>query len=156
MDAIKVDNFRRSYPDGKFPEFASLGSDQCATIRESIARRLRLPPDTTPLEIVLKIREQGDVRLGDVPTLSGFDVRGRLLGAGVQLGNQVYLNWYRFDDIDRIGVDDLATHFDDIWYPGSDDIDLFDRTLCWVLSIAHTGKVVLYPLPDEPSDPGVP
>ena len=32
-------------------------------------------------------------------------------------------------------------YFDDIWYPDSDDIDIFDQTLSWILTVLHNGDV---------------
>jgi hypothetical protein len=51
------------------------------------------------------------------------------------------VSWYRVDQIDEIAFDDLATWFDDIWYPNSDDLDICDDTLSWVVSINHEGDV---------------
>jgi hypothetical protein len=54
---------------------------------------------------------------------------------------KVYLNWYRFDDIDQIDLAALDQYFSDIWYPGSDDLDVFDDSTDWIVSIAHFGKI---------------
>ena len=56
---------------------------------------------------------------------------------------QVYLNWYSFTDIDILNIIFLDKYFFDIWYPISDDIDIFDESLNWFLSIRHDGNVVL-------------
>lgn len=143
MNAIKIDNFRRSYPGVQFPEFESLAPDRCTDIRQSVARRLGLPTDAPPLEVITKLHEQAGGELGNAPDSGGLDVRITLQKAGVEAGDRVYLNWYRFDDIDEVGVDDLSRCFDDIWYPGSDDVELFDATLSWIVSISHTGRMVL-------------
>ncbi len=37
----------------------------------------------------------------------------------------------------------MSRWFDDIWYPASDDIDLFDSTLDWILSVSHSGLIDL-------------
>lgn len=34
---------------------------------------------------------------------------------------------------------DLTEHFDYIWYPGPDDIEIFDDSLSWILSVDHGG-----------------
>lgn len=38
----------------------------------------------------------------------------------------VYINWYRYDQVDEMAFVDLDKCFADIWYPGPDDIDIFD------------------------------
>jgi hypothetical protein len=70
---------------------------------------------------------------------------GRLLRKlGVTSPKKVYLNWYRFDDIDQIDLADLDRYFFDIWYPDSDDLDVFDDSADWIVSIAHHGNVRLF------------
>jgi hypothetical protein len=55
----------------------------------------------------------------------------------------IYVDFYRYDDIDELRVEDVMRYFPYIWYPGSDDISIFDRSLAWVLSISHDGEVRL-------------
>lgn len=38
---------------------------------------------------------------------------------------------------------DLANFFDYIWFPSSDDVDIFDASFDWILSIDHAGFVKL-------------
>jgi len=70
-----------------------------------------------------------------------FDLRRVLCSIEIVPEDHVYINWYRFDKLDRMAVDDLAQYFDDVWYPSSDDIDLFDSTLSWVLSVTDEGYI---------------
>jgi len=51
------------------------------------------------------------------------------------------LNWYRFDKIDELRFVDLCEKFEDIWYPSSDDLDIFDRNMNWLISIEHSGSI---------------
>jgi hypothetical protein len=53
----------------------------------------------------------------------------------------VFVNWYRFDDVDEIKFADLESHFTDIWYPSSDDIEVFDSSLKWLIAVSHDGSV---------------
>ncbi len=143
MDAIKIDNFRRSHRDVQFPAFESLEPSGCANLRQLLASRLGLQPGATPLEITETLYEQAGVALGSATDVDGLDIRIMLGEAGVEVGDQIYVNWYRFDDIDEMGIDELSRYFGDIWYPASDDVDLFDHTLYWVLSVSHGGRIVL-------------
>src|SRR3990167_2903915 len=56
---------------------------------------------------------------------------------------EIYVNWYRFDKIDRFKLKDLCEYFSYIWYPGSDDIELFCEDISWMLSISHDGYISL-------------
>ena len=49
----------------------------------------------------------------------------------------VYIDWGRFNDIDEMNADDFNSVFHDLWYPSSDDIEVFDKTLSWVLLVRH-------------------
>jgi hypothetical protein len=55
----------------------------------------------------------------------------------------VFINWYRFDDIDEMRLPDLAEHFADVWLPMAEDPDIFDSTFTWMLSIAHYNAYTL-------------
>ena len=68
-------------------------------------------------------------------------ILGMFSKLGIKHQSHVFLNWYRFDNIDEIEVDGLNTYFADIWYPSTDDIDLFDNTFKWIVSIRHDGQI---------------
>jgi hypothetical protein len=70
-----------------------------------------------------------------------FNLNILLPNVGILTQNNVYINWYQFDNIDKMHFGDLSNYFDDIWYPESDDIDIFDDTFLWVLSIYHYGGI---------------
>lgn len=55
--------------------------------------------------------------------------------------SNVFINWYRFDDIDKMSLKDLDQYFYDIWFPATDDIDIFDDTFKWIVSIFHDGII---------------
>jgi hypothetical protein len=71
----------------------------------------------------------------------GFDFRALIRDLGIKPENHVCVNWHLFDEIDEFALDQFASHFDGIWYPSSDDIDVFDSSLSWLLSISHEGDV---------------
>jgi len=70
-----------------------------------------------------------------------FDLAAVAKDLGISAEKKVYVNWYRYDNVDEIQFVDLTKYFDDIWYPGPDDIDIFDATFSWILSISHDGAV---------------
>jgi hypothetical protein len=61
----------------------------------------------------------------------------------------VLLNWDPLQEIDRMLRSDAARRFEDLWYPGADDLLLFDESLEWVLIIMHFGEVRCAQLPPE-------
>lgn len=61
-----------------------------------------------------------------------------------------YVNFYRFDHICEFPTTQLATYFDDIWYPASDDIEIFDDSLAWMIAVDHGGYISAGALSDRP------
>jgi len=61
---------------------------------------------------------------------------------GIVPKENVYINWYRFDKIDKMQFNDVVHYFNYIWYPDSDEIDLFDDSFSWIVSIDHDGSVM--------------
>lgn len=84
---------------------------------------------------------------GGDANLDGFDLMALMGRVGIHPKASVYLNWYRFDDIDVMSTDQLSRYFSDIWYPSVDDLDIFDDSLDWVLMVRHYGTVSLVQFP---------
>ena len=73
----------------------------------------------------------------------GFDL-GRVLNQfGCDASGRTCLNWYRLDDMDEMLTRDAVVNFSDIWYPAADDLELIDSRLQWVLSVHHSGTVMV-------------
>ena len=143
MDQCKIDNFNRTYPDEDFPEFEALSQEECERLRRKLTAMLGLGDDATDLDVVKSLHAQTSRHLGEVPGEGQPDLRGLLTNAQIALPPHALLNWYRFDDIDRLDLDDLSRHFDDIWYPEADDIEIFDESCSWFLCVSHDGRIVL-------------
>jgi len=54
---------------------------------------------------------------------------------------ELFVNWGRFEEVDAFQTVDVARYFSDFWFPVTDDIDLFDASVNWVVSIRHDGVV---------------
>ena len=139
MEAFKIEHFIRDNPDKKFPQFVSLDSDQSNKIHRKLSDKLRIahPPE----KVVKKLKAMGFYIEDDNAESEGFILKKIFEKVGIYPQEKVYINWHHFDDIDQMGFDDLSTYFDEIWYPGSDDIDIFDATFSWVLSVHHDGSI---------------
>jgi hypothetical protein len=140
MQEIKIQNFERDRGQS-FPAFRSLSPDQCAALRERVAQKLGLPPETDPLELVRHLAAKEGRYSSQQADEASFDLGKAMDELGIKPKDTIYLNWYRYDDVDEMSVKDLSKFFDDIWYPSSDDLDIFDDSLQWILSIAHDGDV---------------
>lgn len=63
-------------------------------------------------------------------------VRTWLLHRGLPLNQPVFVSW----DQTWAAVTNwkmVAKYWDDLWYPGSDDLDVFDESLSWALFFWH-------------------
>jgi len=140
VDSLKVQNFNRQNPSAEFPRFTSLAASECAQLLHAIAKRLGLDAQSEPL-VVLNTLCASARSLTSVDAEDGFNLRTLISGLGLKARAEVLVNWQRFDNIDRIALSDLSRHFDDIWYPSSDDIEIFDESLDWFVLIRHDGRV---------------
>lgn len=142
MDQMKIDNYLRENPGQDFPSYVVLDKESCENIRSSLFKQLGLNPLVGNLKLVNEVDRRGDISDGIGYDEENFDLKQALLSLG--LGSYpefVYINWYRYDDIDKIKLVDIVNNFEDILYPGVDDIDIFDDSLMWILSVSHGGRV---------------
>lgn len=61
----------------------------------------------------------------------------------LSLCSDVFLNWGGFDAVDVISFESLSSFFYDIWFPGADDIYLYDESFSWVLNVTHYSAVLI-------------
>ncbi len=141
METFKIECFEREYGPGTFPWHKALDSRSAEEVRQQLARALGMDVASSGLEMLLVIQERSQFVEGVNAEDEDFDLRAVLEPFGLAHEGQFYLNWYRFDKVDVIGAADVIAHFSDIWYPSSDDIEIFDRSMSWVVSIAHYGVV---------------
>lgn len=143
MDQHKIENFAKAHPGVAFPTYLHLDGNHAGAIRDAIATSVD-SPELNGLALVKKLRAVSTEAVHLQADEPAFTVGRLLRELGVKSPEKVYLNWYRFDDIDQIALADLDQYFSDIWYPGSDDLDVFDDSARWIVSIAHHGKVWLF------------
>lgn len=141
MDQIKIDNFNRENPDWDFPGYVKLGNKACSSIRSLLRKKLKLDSSSDKLALVNEVNLRSEIFSETRSDDESFNLRQTLNSLEVKLPERVLINWYRYDDINEIKFEDLVSYFDDIWYPAVDDIDIFDDTLKWILSISHSGEM---------------
>ena len=140
MDEHKIQYFEQE-GGRSFPWFRVVSPVECAALRGRIAEKVGVPLEADPLKLVLRVAEKEGRNLPQSAEDEHFDLAQVIATAGIEPRDLVHLNWYRFDRIEQMGLADLIDYFDEIWYPGSDDLDIFDETVQWILSISHHGAV---------------
>jgi hypothetical protein len=152
MQQFKIDAFLDDNPEGNFPHCRALAPAECHKILSELKTRLGVPQETLDISVLKRVRSESVTLEGVDADSEGFDllelVKGKVAGVDVA---KVYLNWYRFDDIDEIDLEALASHWNYIWYPGPDDIEIFEESLDWILSVDHSGAVYWYETPTASS-----
>lgn len=137
MDDFRIVNFRRDNPGMSFPWVQSVDSSECEAIKRRLANLVSPDADVTGLELVRIIRERAML-------VEGADAESESFNLGelpVAWHDSVYLNWGRFDSLDQMKLQDVKRWFAYLWYPASDDLDILDSHLEWIISIAHSGEV---------------
>ncbi len=142
MEKFKIDNFIEDHPTTPFPWYRSLSEKECFKIYELVAKAIkRTDKIQDPLDLVQRVADKGIHLDAYNAEDSSFSLTSVLADLKIQQPDIVFINWYRFDSVDQMKFADLDRYFDDIWYAGPDDIDLFDKTYSWILTISHEGDV---------------
>lgn len=141
MDEVKIINFKRDHPSEPFPSWRSLGSEECSRLRGKLAARFGVAQAAADAGFVEAVHRSTTPLSGYRATDPSFEFGAVLAELRNPVGDRLLLNWYRYDDIDEMKKADFVRYFDDIWYPSSDDLEVFDSTCAWVLSISHAGDL---------------
>ena len=144
MEQIKIQNFEREYGPGNFFWFRTVPKPEALELLHRLRNRLLLPVHADALDVLKIIRDQSIRLEGLNAGHEKFDLRPTL--DRLRATDQVFLNWHHFNDLDEVRVDDLRDHFEYLWYPSSDDLEILDPELGWVLSIDHDGNTFLLDL----------
>jgi len=142
MDSFKIEHFKTEYPNIAFPECHSLDNTELLILQNHLFDKLSFK-NRDLLELTKKLNDLASVIFDVNAENEDFCLSSVLTGKNIKPNRLVYLNWYRYDQIDKIGFADLEKYFDSIWYPISDDLDIFDDSYSWILSVSHDGVVSL-------------
>lgn len=142
MEQFKIENFAKNHDANVFPRYDTLTDDECARVLHSISIKYRLD-DENKADIVKSIDERQTLIKESNANDPSFNLLNILQAQKIRPQPQVFINWCQYDQIDKIQLEDMVKYFSDIWYPASDDIDIFDYTFDWILSIDHGGILKL-------------
>ncbi len=141
METFKIEHFKAENPERAFPRFKHLTPIKCSELRTNIVKALGLSPQIDSLTLLRSIADAATPVAEVNADQDGFDLSALLSVLDIRVDSEVFINWRRFDDIDQMPLQELSTHFDSIWYPSSDDIEIFDSSASWFVLIRHDGTV---------------
>jgi len=135
MEDFKIELFEQEY-EINFPNFVHLSENECLLLINKISKRFDL--EINNLIQTISLRQS---YMENIDAKDGFNLIETLNSISILPLPKIYINWYQFDNIDLLDTSDLNKYFYDIWFPSADDIDLFDESLNWLVSIRHDGIV---------------
>lgn len=138
MEKFKIDLFEKEY-DKKFPLIEALNIENCKHINQGILNKYSIKSKN-----VLSWLVENSSQYKDVSIYHNFCFTKLLDSLNISSHSTILINWYRFDNIDRIQLYDFDKYFEDIWFEGTDDIDVFDESLNWFISIRHDGEIYAF------------
>ena len=140
MENFKIEHFEKDNPSKKFPEVHSLSLRETESVCQKLSEKLGL--NSQDPKLIVDIIDQKSVSLKEFDANDDeFLLSAVLSHLSIQPSENIYINWYRYDQIDKISYDDLNSCFGYIWYPAADDIDIFDSSFSWILTISHEGYI---------------
>jgi hypothetical protein len=141
MEKRNIEGFRNAHPGKEFPWCRSLTDVEMREIREVLKDRVGLGRNVDRLDLCKALAAKSKVCQGTDADSESFGLLDCLSRLAIEPREKLLLNFYRYDDIDELLLEDVNEHFEYMWYPGSDDIDIFDNTLSWIVSVSHDGDV---------------
>ena len=88
-------------------------------------------------------RLRGHTQRIDIAQAEPEEVRGILRSLEVPPDKMVACIWFSGLDGITLCYADFVAHYDDLWYPSSDDVLVMDRTYSWFLVIDH-GEAITF------------
>ena len=141
VDQFKIDHFERENGRGTFPPFRRVNEEECRKLRTELASLLGLDSNAEPITLLRLLNQMAEPIEGVDADDNKFDLGLLFESLKLEAQNVVLLNWHRFNRIDEMRAPDLCKHFSNIWYPSSEDLDVIEPKMRWVLRIAHHGAV---------------
>jgi len=139
MESSKIEYFERN-SGIKFPLVIPIEAPELNTIQYKLKQIFGLCEKSELLDL-LKVMRSNQIMLNRNAMEEKFSLLELFSSQGIIPHDFVYINWYRFDVVDKMKLLDLCQYFNDIWYPGPDDIDIFDDSFQWIVSVSYNGII---------------
>ena len=138
MEAFKIALFEQEHA-GPFPSYRSLPPVEGRALQARIASRFGLTASRLVGEFERDLASRQTYHQANAE--QEFALLPTFTALGIAPLPELFVNWARFEEVDAFQTADVARYFGDLWYPVADDIDLFDASLSWLVSIRHDGVV---------------
>lgn len=137
MEKIKLENFNNEYGFA-MPIEKHLSQHDCSAILLHIYNKFHIHN----IEELFSILECKSINIDTINAKDdNVNIEEVFSNVDIAVLPNIYINWGDFDNIDCLKYNTFCNYFDDIWYPAIDDIEIFDETCDWFLSIKHYGLI---------------
>ena len=141
MQIHKITNYEKIYGVGTFAPFRRLGKLETSTLLNKFKVILAISESASATSTVKQAREKCFQVDGANAESQKIDFSKLLSKLQFATDGKIYLNWNKFDDVDEMKTKFFIESFEHIWYPSSDDLDLIDTKMRWLLSVDHSGII---------------
>ena len=138
---LKKAHFTATYPEQTYPNLRNLSEAECNDIKNKLIHRVKLEPTIDGLSLTKNLFERSTNVVGIYANSDNFSLQSLLSELKILCPASVYVNWRHYDDIDEISFAGLNDYFDDVWYSGPDEIDIFDATFKWLIFVNGSGYI---------------
>jgi hypothetical protein len=136
MEAWKIDNFMKTHEE-PFPKYRAATRTEQSRLVELF---VKLFGTTVPMyeDWLSNLQQLTDFNA----QADGFDFARALPLSAAGTNSDVAMKWQvNFESTDVIALKDLIDYFDDVWYPGTDDLEVIDLNCKWMIVVDHGGYI---------------
>lgn len=141
MEDFKIKNYTNQSPNKKFPFYRQLSVEDMEFLRKKISFNFGFEDEDDGLRLVKFLEIKARLLENINADTKDFKLNKVFQQINISPQRNIYLDWYRFDKTDSMFWDDLCGYFNEIWYPGPDDISIFDQSLLWIVFVSHEGYI---------------
>lgn len=132
--------FLERYPKRDFCDFSIIGLKESQEYLFKLALNFGLDITGTHYNILLRLREHSTfVKIIDETTFKPIET---LKEQGNEVHDKVFVNYFDFSEIYEISSQELDIYFDDLYFPYSDDVEIFDKSCSWVLFVTNKMRLM--------------
>ena len=140
MDDFKFEIFKNENPNTPLFKVFQLPSNKVQRIQQELFRSLKIEGENIR-ELERRLYDEAKVIVQSIPE-TNFSMHD--IFRSIQVDSEfIYVTWDSFVNIDKFRLPDFCRWFEYIWYPSSDDIDIFNDDLTWILHVYHYETIAL-------------
>ncbi|MBI1911043.1 MAG: hypothetical protein HYS21_03490 [Deltaproteobacteria bacterium] len=144
MEKSKIELFKKENPSKEFPTFRQVHLEEQKALFQKMSEKLGLELQEDLFTIAKTIIQKAIPIEGFNAQNVNFNLFQLLSNLEIKPEKNVFVNWwFKYGDVDEFAFTDLNDYFNDIWFPGPDDLDIFDSTFNWIIHIDHSGFISL-------------